>query len=388
MSLLHWVWLSLAMTPGSLSTESILARYPDPEEFFLGGEAAIGEIPQLKESDHLRLRATTLEMAKSAIARAESVGAVVLARNDPRFPKRLLSIPNPPVVLYVLGDWECLNEEPAIAVVGTRQITDYGRRMATVIGGGLAEAGALVVSGMARGIDSAAHIACMENGGRTIAVQGCGIGNVYPPENEYLKTMICHNGAVISEFAPDAEPQSSFFLIRNRLVSGLSLGVCVVEAAARSGTSVTAKLAVEQGRDVFAVPADVSRPTAQGTLRLLQNGAIPVANAVDILQKYANDYPEMKLSHVRKRMPTVLEKPKAAAVEHTAAPAAVRKKPAPPHLSPAAAALYAVIDGEPRSSDELSGKAGLSSSQTAAALTELEIASLIRSVAGRRFTIA
>ena len=386
MSLLHWVWLSLAMTPGSPLTEQILSRYPDPEEFFLGGDEAMDEIPRLTEGKRLRLRATTLEMAKSAIDRAESIGGVVLARNDPRFPKRLLQIPDPPVVLYVLGDIDCLNEEPAIAVVGTRQMTDYGRRMATAIGGGLAEGGAVVVSGMAHGIDSAAHIACMENGGKTIAVQGCGIGSVYPAENEYLKAMIVRNGAVISEFAPDAEPQSSFFLIRNRLVSGLSLGVCVVEAAARSGTSVTAKLAVEQGRDVFAVPADVSRPTAQGTLHLLQNGAIPVANAADILRKYAEDYPELDLVRAKKTAFAVPEAPKAPTKKAPAS--AVRKKPAPDGLSPFAAALYAVIDEVPRSSDELSAKAGLTASQAAVAFTELEIASLIRLVAGRRFTIA
>lgn len=386
MSLLHWVWLSLAMTPGSPLTEQILSRYPDPEEFFLGGEEAMNEISRLNEIKRLRLRATTLEMAKSAIERAQNIGAVVLARNDPRFPKRLLTIPDPPVVLYVLGDVDCLNEGPAIAVVGTRQMTDYGRRMATAIGGGLAEAGAIVVSGMAHGIDSAAHIAAMENGGKTIAVQGCGIGNVYPAENEYLKAMIARNGAVISEFSPDAEPQSSFFLIRNRLVSGLSLGVCVVEAAARSGTSVTAKLATEQERDVFAVPADVSRPTAQGTLHLLQNGAIPVGSAVDILQKYTKDYPELDLSRVRKRRLILPEEPKVEA--ERPAVSVRRKKPAPTGLSPTAAALYAVIDEQPRSSDELSAKAGLTASQAAAAFTELEIAFLIRSVSGRRFTIA
>lgn len=382
MSLLHWVWLGLAITPGSPVIEDILRRYPDPEEFFLGGESAMNEIRSLKDTHRLRLRATTLEMAKNAVSRAESIGAAILSRDDPRFPKRLLSIPDPPVVLYVLGDLSCLDgDKPAIGVVGTRQMSDYGEQMATAIGGGLAAAGALVISGMAKGIDSASQTACIENGGKTVAVQGCGICNVYPPENADLKARIIENGAVISEFAPDAEPQSSFFLIRNRLVSGLSLGVCVIEAASRSGTSVTASLAREQGRDVFAVPADLSRPTAQGTFHLLQNGAIPVSSAADILQRYAENYPELDLSRLKKRSRTL---PKAPA-KQPAKSVTPKKKAAPAGLSPAAAALYGFIDQEPRSADELSEKAGLSASKAAAALTELEIYSLIKPVSGRRF---
>ena len=147
------------------------------------------------------------------------------------------------------------------------------------------------MSGMAQGVDSACHEACLDAGGKTVAVQGCGICNVFPAENEELKERIIANGAVISEFAPDAKPQSSFFPIRNRIISGMSMGVCVVEAAARSGTSITARIAAEQGRKVFAVPADVLRPTSQGTLRLLRSGAIPVASAADILSEYESEFP-------------------------------------------------------------------------------------------------
>ena len=311
MSLLHWVWLGLAVQPGSPLTDRILERFPDPEEFFLAGKSGIDEVGKVSGSDELRIRATTLDMAKKALERAEDYGAKVLSRDSELFPRRLLEIENCPSVLYVLGDESCLNNLPAIAVVGTRRMTEYGRKMTEIIAGGLGAAGAVVVSGMAEGVDSAAHKACLAAGGKTVAVQGCGICNTYPSENLELKELIAANGAVISEFAPDAEPQSSFFLIRNRIVSGLSLGVCVVEAAARSGTSVTARLAESQGRRVFAVPADVCRSTSKGTLRLLKEGALPVGSAEDILGEYAADYGEyIDLSKIAKLgLPKIETKP-------------------------------------------------------------------------------
>ena len=384
MSLLHWVWLGLALQPGSTLADAVLRRFPDPEEFFLAGKSGIDELGFITGYDELRIRATTLDMAKRALERAEDYGAVILPRNSELFPARLLETENCPVVLYVLGDPGCLNKMPAIGVVGTRRISDYGRKMSDIIAGGLGAAGAVVVSGMASGVDSAAHKACLAAGGKTVAVQGCGICNTYPSENVELKELIAANGAVVSEFAPDAEPQSSFFLIRNRIVSGLSLGVCVVEAAARSGTSVTASLAAEQGRDVFAVPADVLRPTSQGTLRLLKNGAVPVGSAADILTKYLDDYGEfIDLSKLKK-----YRCPAAKAAPLPEEPSRPFKKPLPKEATERAAALYALVDHKPRFADELSEKAGLSASEAAAAFTELEIYGLIRPVAGRRFVIA
>ncbi len=387
MSLLHWVWLGLAVQPGSSLADIILRRFPDPEEFFLAGQPGIDEVGCIAGYDELRIRATTLDMAKKAIERVENYGAKAVARNSEFFPKQLLKIDDCPPVLYVLGDEKCLNKMPAIGVVGTRRISDYGRKMSEIIAGGLGAAGAVVVSGMAQGVDTAAHKACLAAGGKTIAVQGCGICNTYPSENVELKELIAANGAVVSEFAPDAEPQSSFFLIRNRIVSGMSLGICVVEAAARSGTSVTANLAIEQGRRVFAVPADVSRPTSQGTLRLLKKGATPVANAMDILSEYSNEYKEeIDFSRLGKNYKKFIS-PTVNAASPPNEPAKPLKKPLPNGISEKAATLYEFIDSVPRFVDELSNMAGLSASETAAALTELEIFSLIKPVAGRKFVI-
>ncbi len=387
MSLLHWVWLGLAVQPGSPLTGPILRRFPDPEEFFLSGKSGVDEVGCITGYDELRIRATTLDMAERALERAQNYGAKVISRDSEFFPEQLLKIDNCPSVLYVLGDESCLNKMPAIGVVGTRRITDYGRKMSEVIAGGLGAAGAIVVSGMAQGVGTAAHKACLSAGGKTIAVQGCGICHTYPSENIELKELIAANGAVVSEFAPDAEPQSSFFLIRNRIVSGLSLGICVIEAAARSGTSVTASLAIEQGRQVFAVPADVSRPTSQGTFRLLKQGAVPVASALDILNEYSDEYSAyIDLSKLKKNSKKFLA-PAAKAAPLPAEPASPVKRALPEGVSANAASIYSLIDRVPRFVDELSERSGLSASETAAALTELEIFGLVKPAAGRKFVI-
>ncbi|MBQ7124245.1 MAG: DNA-processing protein DprA [Oscillospiraceae bacterium] len=383
MSLEHWAWLGIAAQPGNRIVDDILRVFPDPEEFFLSGDSGIEKVGTINGADALRIRATSLDVAKKAVETAENYGAKVITKESEFYPQNLLNIKSAPPVLYVLGDETCLNMEPAIGVVGTRRLSEYGAKMAQIIAGGLGGAGALVVSGMALGIDSVAHKACLAAGGKTVAVQGCGICKTFPPENVELKELIAANGAVISEFIPDAEAAGSFFPIRNRIVSGMSLGVCVVEAAARSGTSITANLAFDQGRKVFAVPADVNRTTSQGTFRLLRNGAIPVADAKDILSEFGEDLTaHLSFDRIQKRR---IEKNPAAKNEKPPKP--VKKAP-PAGLSKNASDIYRVLDRTPRSADEISDLTELSSSMVAVGLTELEIAGLISPVSGRRFVIA
>lgn len=386
MGLEHWVWLGIAAQPGNEIVDDILRVFPDPEEFFLSGDSGIEKVGSISSADALRIRATSLDLAKRAVETAENYGAKIITKESEFYPRDLLKIVSAPPVLYVLGDETCLNNEPAIAVVGTRRISEYGNRMANIIGGGLGCAGALVVSGMARGIDSAAHKACLSAGGKTVAVQGCGICKTYPPENVELKELIAANGAVISEFTPDAEPRSSFFPIRNRIVSGMSLGVCVIEAAARSGTSITANLAFEQGRKVFAVPADVNRSTSQGTFRLLRSGAIPVADAKDILMEFGEEYTShLSFENIRKQKFETNAETKNERPEKAAKP--IKKAP-PPGLSKNAALIYGVLDRIPKSADEISELTKLSSSAVSVGLTELELFGLIVPTPGRRFVVA
>ncbi len=392
MSLLHWIWLSLILPPGSPKIDRALERFPDPEELFLAGNRAAAEIPGFDSSDLVRMQAASLGLAEKALERAESYGAAVIAKDDPAFPERLRAIPACPAVLYALGDLS-VAKRPCVALVGTRSMSEYGRKAAESLGRGLGASGITVVSGMAKGIDTAAHKSCVEAGGKTVAVQGCGICNTYPPENKELKEIIAANGAVVSEFAPDAAAQSSYFPVRNRIVSGLSLGVCVVEAAARSGTSITADLALEQGRDVFAVPADVFRSTSKGTFRLLRQGAIPVSCAGDIIEEYRPFYGDELLPEPAEAASAKPDQPserlwREPAREDGGRPGEARFRELPENLSEHARAVCSVLTRTPLFADDISSMTGLPASETAAALTELELGGLVKPVSGRRFTLA
>jgi DNA processing protein len=201
---------------------------------------------------------------------------------DAGYPRRLLMIPDPPPLLYVSGTLH-ETDELAIAVVGSRRGTPAGRLITEQLANGLAEAGCTIVSGLARGVDGAAHRGALAAGGRTVAVLGCGLGSTYPPEHERLRREIEEQGAVLSEVSLDAPPHSGHFPRRNRIISGLSFGVVVTEAAIDSGSLITARLAADQGREVFAVPGIVSAETSRGTHALIKEGATLVEQAQDVI---------------------------------------------------------------------------------------------------------
>ncbi|HWC51226.1 MAG TPA: DNA-processing protein DprA [Nitrospira sp.] len=201
---------------------------------------------------------------------------------DAGYPRRLLMIPDPPPLLYVSGTLH-ETDELAIAVVGSRRGTPAGRLITEQLANGLAEAGCTIVSGLARGVDGAAHRGALAAGGRTVAVLGCGLCSTYPPEHERLRREIEEQGAVLSEVSLDAPPHSGHFPRRNRIISGLSFGVVVTEAAIDSGSLITARLAADQGREVFAVPGIVSAETSRGTHALIKEGATLVEQAQDVI---------------------------------------------------------------------------------------------------------
>lgn len=207
----------------------------------------------------------------------------VVTLNDSSYPAILKNICDPPVCLYVKG--KLYADETAISVVGSRRASGYGISLARKISGELAQLNICIVSGMARGIDTAAHQGALSVNGRTIAVLGCGPDLVYPPENRNLMEQIIENGAVISEYPPGVEPAPHHFPVRNRIVSGMSVGVLVVEAGEKSGSLITAKLALEQGRDVYALPGNVLSVNSRGTNKLIQDGAKLVTSARDILDE-------------------------------------------------------------------------------------------------------
>lgn len=219
------------------------------------------------------------------IRRAAAMGAAIITPADGDYPKSLAQIHDPPLALYAVGSLTA-SDRRAIGIVGSRRTTIYGRETAESLAYQLAHAGFTVVSGLARGIDTAAHRGALKAGGRTLAVLGGGLDCVYPPENKPLAREIARSGAVLSEFPLGRKPDKTTFPIRNRIISGLSMGVVVVEAGLTSGALITANQALEQGRCVFAVPGRIDSPASKGTHLLIKNGARLVENADDILQEF------------------------------------------------------------------------------------------------------
>lgn len=250
-------------------------------------------------------RADAIELAKTGILSRDNINAVlsdeyrkavdkiiedidrnhigVITPSDSNYPEALKNICDPPVCLYIKGTLYA--DEPAVAVVGSRKASGYGISQAKKIAGELAKNGICIVSGMARGIDTAAHLGALSANGRTVAVLGCGLDMAYPPENRKLMERIIENGAVISEYPPGAEPAPHHFPVRNRIVSGMSAGVLVVEAGEKSGSLITAQLALEQGRDVYALPGNIISVNSKGTNKLIQDGAKLVTSVQDILDE-------------------------------------------------------------------------------------------------------
>lgn len=263
----------------------------------LGGAAAVWQapperlaaVPGLEPRERQALLEARRRIRPAELwRRVQALGLAVVTLADQAYPPLLRAIYDPPPVLYLQGRLPP-PEALCVAVVGSRRATVYGKQVAEELGAALSEAGVWVVSGLARGVDGAAHRGALRGGGRTVAVLGCGLDVVYPPEHASLQEEVAARGAVVSEFPPGTPPHQLHFPARNRIISGLSRGVVVVEAAAKSGALITAELALDQGRDVFAVPGPVTSPLSRGTNRLLKEGARLVEEAADVLAEYGVD---------------------------------------------------------------------------------------------------
>ncbi len=212
-------------------------------------------------------------------------GAGFISISEPQYPQKLKNISDPPPYLYFKGDLDVL-DGPSLAIVGSRRPTDYGRRIASKLAGELASTGVLIVSGLAFGIDAIAHQAALEAGGKTVAVFGCGLDYIYPPVHSTLASRIIESGCLLSEFPKGTRPERFNFPVRNRIISGLTDGVLVIEAAERSGALVTANLALEQGREVLAIPGSVESKFSHGPNDLIKQGAVPVTSVEDIMANF------------------------------------------------------------------------------------------------------
>ncbi|MBS4916624.1 MAG: DNA-processing protein DprA [Clostridiales bacterium] len=395
----YWLWLQRALGVGSRKVRAVHSAYSSLEEFYQGGNTLWKETGFFTPKELRRLGEVTPQSVTPVIKDCIRLHYHILTPDHPKYPKRLLTLPDYPAALYVWGDLCEVDDEVLIAVVGTRGCTPYGQQVAMQISATMAKAGVVIVSGGAYGVDTIAHKGALKTGGRTIAVLAGGINAGQLVGNEELRRQIVEQqGAVLSEYPPGAPIGRNAFPIRNRLMSGLSLGTLVVEAGERSGALITANWANEQGRDVFAIPGSVMSPTSLGCNRLIAQGAKPVACAYDILEEYIDQYPHrisLKIAGIKESAspvtppaPGKTQKRQAAAKSdspHEKKPQTPQVNEAVPTLSDGAKALYAVLPCEPAHINDLAAAAKVEVRMALAAMTELEIAGLTQSFPGRRF---
>ncbi len=341
-------------------------------EKFGSAEAAFEQLPETLPAGPKGVNTVSktalLKDAEDQLQRARKLGIRVLTLSDPDYPMHLKEIYAPPPVLFVRGDVSVFKQH-AVAVVGTRRNTQYGKNVTVALVKDLVEKRLVIISGLALGIDTIAHHACIDNNGKTVAVLGCGIDTCYPRENKGLmESIVTAGGAVVSEFPIGTAPETFNFPRRNRIISGCSAGVLVIEAPERSGSLITANYALQQGRDVFAVPGSIFSTSSGGTFNLIKDGAIPVRSADDISDAIS-----------------LIVHAELAVKKHSApGPLGVMKMPLE-LLSAPERALLEHCSETPARIDELSQKTGKSMSELFDILLSLELKGLIKQVSGQQY---
>jgi len=344
---------------GPVLRRRLLDRFGSPQAVFEASLEDLRRVEGVGERTAKAIKAIDpISLGRREGERARAMGIGVIPLGDDRYPENLRQIYDPPIVLYLKGDL-CPEDSLAVAVVGSRRSSPYGRQFARRLARALASEGVTVVSGMARGIDTEAHLGALEAEGRTIAVLGSGMDRIYPPENRQLASQIAHHGAVLTEFPLGTPPERWNFPVRNRIISGLSLGVVVVEASSRSGALITASLALEQGRSVFAVPGYAGAVTSRGTHSLIRQGAKLVEDPEDVLEEILPQY-EGK---------------------------GETEKAGAPEVSKEERMLVELLETGPMHIDELSRRVSLDAAKVSALLTQMEIKGIVLQMPGKVFTL-
>ncbi len=376
----YWIWMQLALGAGA-RTDEILSAFPTARALYESDAvtrrvSGVWTAKQLEKLDHVSLRD-----AQNILDSCGKAGCAVLTPQDDAYPSSLRNLTDRPLALYVRGDLACLREKLTIAVVGSRRASMYSLDVARQICSDLARAGAVIVSGGALGVDTAAHTGAIYGGGKTVGVLGCGFGARYLMANEAMREQIAQNGALVTEYPPGVGAFASHFPLRNRLISGLSAGVLVIEAGEKSGSLITARLAAEQGRDVFGVPGDLTSIDYTGVNRLIRDGAKPVFSARDVLDEYMWVYDELSLEalssmplQIAKQTPPPSPKPQRRQPDET--------------VSETAKAVLAKFGETPLYTDDLVRATGFEPNRVFTALTELEICGFIKMIEGKRYTLA
>lgn len=355
----YWLGFNLVKGIGPAKVQALLNKFGDLRSAWFAREEQLRQIGfDRRAIDSFFTTRAEIDLDQ-CLADVQAIGVSLLTWDSEAYPSYLREIDGAPHLVYVHGSLEEIDRW-AVAVVGTRRLTSYGRQVTQELVTGLVLNGVTIVSGLARGVDAIAHKTALEHGGRTIAVLGSGPDCIYPPENRSLARQIVNgHGAIITEYGLGVQPEARNFPPRNRIISGLSLGVIVVEAGERSGAGITARFALEQGRDVFAVPGNINSPASIGTNRLIQQGAKLVTGVDDVLE-------ELNLAMV---------------LEHSAVQLALPE-------TEDESALFAYLSAQPVHVDDLSLATGLSSSVVSSTLTLMELKGMVRQVGGMNYIVA
>ena len=389
--LIHWIWLAQRPKVTDRVKRELLDRMGDAEDIYHADAQVLGEWTALLDKD--------LSGAEKILAQCSEKGIQILTLRDQGYPAALRSISDPPLVLYHKGPLPDLDAAPAIGVVGTRKSSPYGLSVAEKMGYQIAKCGGVLVSGAAEGIDAAAMDGALRAGGPVIGVLGGGVDVVYPVCNRWLFQDMERQGCLISEYPPQARPAKWTFPRRNRIISGLSQGVLVVEAPERSGSLITARQALEQGRDVYVVPGNIDVPACAGSNGLLRDGATAVGCGWDILSGYEEVYPqtvrcrqgETPVVEHENIAPKVAQKPRLPRKTSAPEKKVIDNSPASPYIDGEKAAvslseeerlIVRQLEGGKRLADDVIVATGLPSGRVQGILTMLEVRGVIRRLPG------
>ena len=416
--LVHWIWLSTRRGISDRVKVALVRRFEDPEAIFFADTAAFSHVEGLTDEGKAALADKDLKTAEKILRDCQRENLSILTYQDAAYPARLKNISDPPLVFYYKGRLPDFDGSPLIGVVGTRRASAYGMNAAKKLGYQIARCGGIVVSGMACGIDGMATRGALTAGTPAVGILGCGADIVYPPSNRGLFADMEQHGCLLSEFAPGTPPMAQNFPKRNRIISGLSCGVLVVEAPEKSGALITAQLALDQGRDVFVVPGNIDVETFVGSNRLLRDGALAISSGWDILSEYQEQFPdqvrkfdaplrqraegeETEIPRMpEKTEPKVAQKPRDFGKNKVSKQKSNKKVidnggPSPysdvedklPPLLPDEQKIVSCLTKEPRPVDDVIAETGLPTARMLATLTLLQVKGVVKQYPGKRISL-
>lgn len=394
-NLKYWLWLQKALGEG-VYLSKILDDFKSAKELYDANVLEWKMSTSLTAKQVNLLASTDINSVNEIIYNCENNGWKIIDYEDNEYPQRLKEIINPPAVLYIDGQLPNADDYAYIAVVGTRKASDYSIKVAHIMSKGCAEAGAVIISGGALGVDSSAHRGAIMAGGKTVAVLGCGLGTKYLYANRDLRDAIRQNGALVTEYPPFTPASKTTFPMRNRLISALSVGVLVVEAGVKSGSLITANYALEQGRDVFAIPAPVIDTDYDGTNKLIDDGAVVVTKPIHLVAMYANRFDTLNITKVKSVEEYIndsydrsVNAPPPEKVSFTASSGEREQRQKTEiditTLTGNTKTVYSALSTVFEHISLISEKAELPSAKVMSALTELELRGLAVSASGKRY---